>query len=256
MASDHDRGHQGQPSTSGEGTYQGHDELAQLLSELARNLYQEGTVHDTLMGIVRAAVGNVPGAQFAGISVVEARHRVNTQAWTGEVVKACDRAQYETGQGPCLDSVYEQQTVRLPDMRTEQRWPKFTRRAADYGIRSMLSLQLYVSGDNLGALNLYSKVPDAFNDESEHVGLLLASHAAVAMASAQREEHLIHAMETRDLIGQAKGILMERYKLTGDQAFSLLIRASQNTNIKLRDIADRLTATGELTASPSQSQHR
>src|SRR5947209_17402462 len=151
---------------------------------------------------VQQLVDNVPGAQFAGISVVEARRKVTTQAWSDEIVLLCDRAQYETGQGPCLDSVYQEQTVRLPDMRGEQRWPEFARRAVEYGIGSMLSLQLYVSGDNLGALNLHSTAPDAFNDESEHVGLLLAAHAAVAMASAQREEHLLRAMETRDLIGQ------------------------------------------------------
>ncbi|MDQ4092812.1 MAG: GAF and ANTAR domain-containing protein [Actinomycetota bacterium] len=251
MASDHnDRGHQGQPSSSDEGGYQGHDQLAQQLSDIARNLHREDTLQDTLMGIVGAAVANVPGAQFAGITVVKARREVSTQAWSDEVVRDCDRAQYETGQGPCLDSVYEKQTVRLSDMHAEQRWPEFTRRATEYGIGSMLSLQLYINGDNLGALNLYSSSPNAFNDESEHVGLLLASHAAIAMASARREDQLARAMDTRDLIGQAKGILMERYKITGNQAFSLLIRASQDANIKLRDIANHLTATGELTAEP------
>ena len=256
MASDQNRGHRGQPSTNAKRTYQSQDKLAQQLSELARNLHQEASVQDTLMRIVRAAVDNVPGAQFAGILVVEGRRKITTPVWSDKVVKACDRAQYETGQGPCLDSVYVQQTVRLPDMRTEQRWPKFTRRVAEYGIGSMLCLQLYVHGDNLGALNLYSSCPDAFSDESEHVGLLLASHAAVALASAQREEHLLQAVETRDLIGQAKGVLMERYKITSDQAFSLLIRASQNTNLKLRDIADHLTATGELATSDQISPTR
>ena len=244
----HNQTDQGQRSTSDQGGALGEDQLAQQLSEIARHLQHEDTLQNTLMGIVRAAVDNVPGAQFAGISVVQARHKVSTPAWTDEVVRACDRAQYETGQGPCLDSVYEQQTVRLSDMRAEQRWPQFTKRAADLGIGSMLSFQLYVSGDNLGALNLYNSAPGAFSDESEHVGLLLAAHAAVAMASAQREEHLLHAMATRDLIGQAKGILMERYKITGDQAFSLLIRASQDSNIKLRDVADHLITTGELIA--------
>ncbi len=249
MASDsNNRGHQGQPSTRDEGSDLDRDQLAQQLSELARHLHQKDTVDDTLMGIVRASVDNVPSAQFAGISVVEARREVSTQAWSDEVVQVCDQAQYESGQGPCLDAVYEQQTVRVSDMRAEQRWPEFARRAAEVGIGSMLSLQLYVSGDNLGALNLYSSSPEAFDDESEHVGLLLAAHAAVAMASARREEQLVRAMETRDLIGQAKGILMERYKITGDQAFCLLIRVSQNTNMKLRDIADHLTATGELAA--------
>jgi GAF domain-containing protein len=97
-------------------------------------------------------------------------------------------------------------------MCAEQWWPQFTTRAAEHGIGSMLSFQLYVSGDNLGALNLYNSSPEAFSDESEHVGLLLASHAAVAVAGAQHEEHLLHAIAARDLIGQAKGILMERYK--------------------------------------------
>src|SRR2546421_2795458 len=103
MASDHNsRGHQGQPSTSEEGGYQGQDQLAQQLSELAPNLHREDTVQHTLMGIVRAVVDNVPGAQFAGISVVEARRKITTQAWSDEIVAVCDRAEYETGQGPCL----------------------------------------------------------------------------------------------------------------------------------------------------------
>ncbi len=170
-------------------------------------------------------------------------------AWTDELVRACDQAQYETRQGPCLDAVYEQRTVRLSDMRIEERWPEFTKRAAELGIATMLCFQLFVEGDNLGALNLYSQTTGAFDDESEHVGLLFASHASVAMAGAQRHEQLDRALATRDLIGRATGILMERHKLTSEQAFTLLIRASQITNIKLRDIADRLVTTGEL-ASP------
>lgn len=137
-------------------------------------------------------------------------------------------------------------------MRTEQRWPEFAKRAVDLGVGSMLSIQLYVTGDNLGALNLYSEAAEAFDDESEHVGLLLASHAAIAMASAQQQEQLVQAITTRDLIGQAKGILMERHKITSEQAFTLLIRASQLANTKLRDVAEHLTTTGELAARQRQ----
>ncbi len=239
----------GQRLTSDEWQAAGEDLLARRLSELARNLQAENTLQDTLDGIVRAAVTDVPGVQYAGISVVEARRKVSTPAWTDELVRACDRAQYETRQGPCLDAVYEERTVRLSDMRTEARWPEFTKRAAELGAGSMLCLQLFVEGDNLGALNLYSHTAGAFDDESEHIGLLFASHASVAMAGAQRHEQLDRALATRDLIGRATGILMERHKLTSEQAFTLLIRASQITNIKLRDIADRLVTTGEL-ASP------
>jgi GAF domain-containing protein len=161
------------------------------------------------------------------------------------------QAQYDTGLGPCLDAVYEQQTVRLADMTAEDRWPEFTRRATHLGVRSMLSFQLYVEQDNLGALNLYSRDTNAFDDESEHVGLLFATHAAVAMSGAQQQEQLSRAAAVRDLIGQAKGILMERHKLTADQAFTLLVGASQTTNTKLVDVARHLTETGEL-ATPKR----
>ncbi|WP_141704478.1 GAF domain-containing protein, partial [Planobispora rosea] len=109
-----------------------------------------------------------------------------------------DRIQCETGQGPCLDAVYDQRTVRLPDLTEEERWPAFTERAAELGVRSMLSFQLYVQNDNLGGLNLYSCRKNAFGDESEHVGLLFATHAEVAMSGAQQEEHLARAVAMRD----------------------------------------------------------
>ncbi len=156
--------------------------------------------------------------QYAGISEVRGRRDIDTPAWTAELVRNSDAAQYETAQGPCLDAIYVQQTVRVSDMASENRWPDFAKRAVELGVGSMLSFQLYVVGDNLGALNLYSRERDAFDDESEHVGLLFASHAAVAMAGAQRNEQLNRAMGTRDLVGQAKGILMERHKLTADEA--------------------------------------
>jgi hypothetical protein len=110
----------------------------------------------------------------------------------------------------------------------------------------MLSFQLYVEGDNLGALNLYSRTPVAFDDESEHVGLLFASHAAIAYDAVRQQTGLARSVATRQLIGQAQGILMERHKITADQAFGLLVRASQHRNTKLRDVADALVHSGEL----------
>jgi GAF domain len=177
-------GGQGQPSSSYTG--QGSTEhLAQTLSDLARSLQDEDSLDDTLTGIVAAAVQTVPGSHYAGITLVQARRQVETRAPTDELVCKVDEAQYETGQGPCLDAAYTQRTVRLSDMTTEHRWPDFTRRALDLGIRSMLSFQLYVAQDSLGALNLYSDQAEAFIDESENVGLLFAAHAAVAMSGAQ-----------------------------------------------------------------------
>jgi transcriptional regulator with GAF, ATPase, and Fis domain len=242
---DADQG-QGRPSSSYTGPVSGFEELAVILGELARSLHGQGSVEDTLHGIVTAAVGTVPGAEYAALSIIEARRTVQTRAGTADVVYRVDQVQYDTGEGPCLDALYRQHTVRLTDMVAETRWPRFTDRVAELGIASMLSFQLYVEQDNLGALNLYSANTDAFTDESEQVGLLFATHAAIAMADAQTKQQLTRAMAVRDLIGQAKGILMERHKLTGDQAFTLLVRASQNSNTKLNDVARYLVETGEL----------
>ena len=119
-------------------------------------------------------------------------------------------------------------------------------RAAEIGAASMLGIQLWVEGDNLAALNLYSRRVDTFDDESEQIGLLFASHAAVAFASVQDMNHMRTALATRDLIGQAKGILMERYQVTGDQAFQMLVKVSNDNNLALRSVAENLASTGTL----------
>jgi transcriptional regulator with GAF, ATPase, and Fis domain len=218
----------------------GEDDLARHLSDLARDLQGEDSTDHTLAHVVQAAVELIPGAEEGSISVVIGRKEVSSQAPSGELPRQVDALQSETGQGPCLDAVYEHQTVLVTDMRTEGRWPEFARLASEAGAASMLSFQLYVEGDNLGALNLYARQPHAFDEESDHVGALFAAHAAVAFAGAQKQEQLTRALATRDLIGQAKGILMERYQISGDRAFQLLARLSQEANRKLRDVADQV----------------
>jgi GAF domain-containing protein len=154
--------------------------------------------------------------------------------------------QYQAGEGPCLDAARHHQTVRSDDLRAEARWPRFARQATGLGVLSVLSFQLFAGDDSFGALNLYAADPAAFGQDSESTGLLLASHAALAMAAARTEAGLLTALDTREMIGQAKGILMERYKITGVQAFGLLVASSQGMNRKLRDVAEHLVATGEL----------
>jgi len=226
------------------------DELATLLSDVAQSLQQELDVQDTLQAIVDAAAEAVPGAQHVSLSVVIGRREVQTRASTDELPEAVDQAQYETEQGPCLDTLYEQRTARIPNMAAEERWPAFTARAQNLGVGSMLAVQLFVQGEDLGALNLFNAEPEAFDEESEHVALLFASHAAIAMADAQQQDHLRQAIEFRDLIGQAKGILMERYKLTADQSFQVLTRASNRGNRKLRDVAVELAEQGTVPELP------
>lgn len=224
----------------------GDDDLASRLSEFARDVQQESDTPDTLVRVVQGAVELIPGAEQGSISVVLGRREVASQAPSGELPRRVDALQTETGQGPCLDAVYEHLTVSVPDMGTEARWPQFAPRAFLAGAGSMLSFQLYVEGDNLGALNLYAGGANAFDVESEHVGALFAAHAAVAVAGVQKQDQLTLALGSRDLIGQAKGILMERYKITGDQSFRLLVQVSQDTNRKLRDVADFLVHSGDL----------
>ncbi|MEU1950613.1 GAF and ANTAR domain-containing protein [Nocardia rhamnosiphila] len=221
-------------------------DLAERLGDLARYLEARADVSATLQGIVDTAVDTVPGAAYAGISVIARRRVMDTPIVSAALVAEVDRAQIEFEQGPCLDALYERHTVALPDTAGEVRWPRFAARAAELGIGSMLSFQLYVLGDDLGALNLYARVPRAFDADSERVGRLFAAHAGVATATAQQVSQLRHAIDTRDLIGQAKGILMERYKLTAEQAFALLVRASQHSNTKLTEIASYLCRSGEL----------
>lgn len=241
----------GQPSAGDSGSAAGQDQLAVEFSVLARALQQQEDPHDTLVEIVRSAVRLIPGCDEGSISVVLSRRQVMSEAASGELPRAVDALQEQVQQGPCLDAAYQQETVRVPDMASEQRWPRFAEKALQAGAAGMLSFQLYVEGDNMGALNLYSRKAGAFDDESEHVGLLFAAHAAVAYAAVCTQAGLARSVETRQLIGQAQGILIERYKITPDEAFALLIRASQDSNRKLREIAERLVHSGVLTSERS-----
>ncbi|GAA1298545.1 GAF and ANTAR domain-containing protein [Saccharothrix xinjiangensis] len=226
-----------------------HDnDLAVRLSEVARALQQRGTAQDTLDGIVRAAVETIPGARHAGVMTVVGKREVRTVSVTDDLPRQVDQVQFETGQGPCLTALYLDRTISVPDLAADTRWPRFTSRARSLDVGSMLSFQLFVEGDDLGALNLYAPEPRSFDEDSLHVGLLFASHSAVALAEAQQRDRLTQAAHTRDLIGQAKGILMERYTINADQAFSVLVRVSQQNNRKLRDLAEELATTGKLPA--------
>jgi GAF domain-containing protein len=220
--------------------------LADRLSALAKAMQAADSVQSTLDAIVSAAVATVPGAQYASLSAVRGRREVVTVASTGEMARAVDQAQYDAGEGPCLDALYHRASVRLPDLAAESRWPDFVARARQLAVGSLLAVQLFVEGDDLAALNLQSREAHAFTDESEHIARLLAAHAAVALAGAAQREHLTTALSSRDITGQAKGILMERHKVTATQAFAMLVHVSSLTNRRLVDIADQLVTTGAL----------
>ena len=235
----------GRPSAQASAGSPAENDMSQRLADLARDMQDQPDSAAVLDVIVAAAVGTVPGAEEASISLAQRGRRVVSAAATGDVSRRFDDLQTETRQGPCMDAMYEE-TIRVDDLPSEQRWPELARRAGEVGVASMLCVQLFVAGDDLGALNLLARRPGAFTDESERIGLLFASHAAVAVAQAQKVNHLGTALASRDVIGQAKGVLMERYKITPDQAFFLLAKVSQETNRKLHEVAEYLTHTGAL----------
>lgn len=216
-------------------------DVAELMGDLARRLQQESaSVEDTLQAMTHRAAEVMPGADHVGVTLVRRRTEVETRAATSDVVRRIDAAQYETGEGPCLTALWQHATVRSPDVTSDARWPRFRDRVAPLGVRGMLSFQLFVRGDNLGALNFYSRAAGVFDDEAATLGELFSAHAAVALAGAQEIAGLRTALSSRDVIGSAKGILMERFGLSAVDAFALLARTSQSTNAKLVEVARRI----------------
>lgn len=217
-----------------------------VFADVARALAEHDSLTDTLDRIGTLAVETVPGAEYAAVSVVRGRREVESVAATDAICRRVDDVQYETSEGPCLDAIRETDVVQIDDLADTDRWPEFAQRAADIGIRSMLSFRLFVQDDLMGALNLYARRVAAFTDESVRLGQVFAAHAAVAWEHAKENEGLHAAIETRQLIGQAQGILMAQQRLTPAAAFDQLRERSQHRNIKLREVARAVVETGSL----------
>jgi GAF domain-containing protein len=228
--------------------------VARDLNELARGLEAEPDFTAVMHWIVMAAVTELGGATAAAITLVQ-HGQVSSSVPSSKLAERTGTIQRETGEGPSADNRREEATIRVDDLRESSRWPTFAPRAVKMGVLSLLSFQLLARHDNIGVLDVYSDRPGGFDSYDEDTGLLLASQAAIAIRASRKVTGLRMAMNTRDLIGQAKGILMERYKIDGERAFDVLDRTSQHTNRKLRDIAEHLATTGEL-LSPVQPTQR
>jgi GAF domain-containing protein len=196
----------------------------------------------------------MPGNPEASVLLL-VKDQPSTVSSTGRLATDLDETQYERGHGPCLHAARTGELTEIADTRADDRWPDYTPRAVAHGNLSSLSVPLAIDKDAQvsGALNIYARRPDAFDQASRAVATRFAPYAAVAAGnlyayqSARDMAHNLQtALESRAVIDQGKGILMERYKLTADGAFQLLARASMTTNRKLRDIADELVRTGEL----------
>jgi transcriptional regulator with GAF, ATPase, and Fis domain len=236
------------------GRLRGGNELANALSAVAQSWQEASDVTATVEAVVWAAVDHLEGAEHAGVCLIE-HGKIETVAASSDTVVDIDKLQFKVQEGPCVDAIAHQQTYRTGDLDAERRWPNFTVAASATGIRSMLSYRLFTSRATMGALNLYSSQRDAFSEESEQEGLLFASHAAVALAGARAQAQLSVALESRDVIGTAKGILMERHGIDIVQAFAMLVDASKNTNTKLRDVAAWLVNEHAKPGSPDTTSH-
>jgi GAF domain-containing protein len=224
----------------------GESPLNESLATLSRFFVSDSTMQETLDRVTDLCQRAIPAAEFVGITMmVEGRAR--TAIYTDPTSPEIDQAQYDSGEGPCLDAYRHNKHFGIADTDADGPWPQFRKAAAAHGIRSTLSLPL--SGDRraVGALNLYSKAVNGFSAHDEQTGQQFAAHAAVVLANATAywdakafSERLDQSMQARAIIEQAKGILMGAQRCTGDQAFDLLVKASQRENVKLRDIATRL----------------
>lgn len=224
--------------------------LAATFAQIARDLQAQGSPEGIQETVTKTAVATVASCDHAAISVVRRRGGVQTVAPTDDVPSRVDALQYETGEGPCLDAIRVHQTYVIDDLARDDRWPRFSRRAAaETGVRSMMSFRLFVQGDTIGALNFYARRPAAFESHAQVLGTVLGAHAALAVTAArehQRAQQLDEALESSRRIGVAVGILMVRHRLTADDAFARLRRASRYLNLKLRDVAEHVTETGAL----------
>jgi GAF domain-containing protein len=222
--------------------------LSESLAVLSRYFVGTGTLQETLQRVAELTEQAIGPADFVGITLpVEGRER--TAVFTDPASPEIDQAQYDTGEGPCLDAMRDRQVHGVESTAEDGPWPAFRRAAADHGIASTLSLPLVVDDAVVGAMNLYARVPRAFADDERDAGLQFAAQAAIVLANAQaywdaRElsARLGEAMTSRATIEQAKGILMGARGCTADAAFEALLQAAQRDRVSVREMARRIVA--------------
>ncbi|WP_245916664.1 GAF and ANTAR domain-containing protein [Nocardioides gansuensis] len=226
--------------------------LASTIADMAVQLHHEPTMEDTVDRLLEFALKAL-GCAHAGVIFVHKGKKVETIAATDDVVAKLDAIQMQIGQGPDIEVLSDRTSVLVRDVRTEARWPEWASLVASTGIRSMLGMRLYTSSTTIGSLNFYDPEPDHFDLHDRQVAHVLARHAAIALDNARDSENLWKAIDARKLIGQAQGILMERFAIDADQAFAVLMRYSQHHNVKLHTVAEQLVMTRSLPPAPPQA---
>jgi len=226
-------------------------DVAGHLAEIAGVLLAPSTVTETLSRVVTYAIAAIDDCDEAGMCQTAADPVGQERG--SPLLAELESLQASLGEGPCLDALAGVDSIYVADLMGDPTWPRFGPAAVSAGVRSALAYRLFVGQETLGALQLFARLPGAFNATERAQGLLFAAHAGMALKVArshdlqeERAENLQTAMASREVIGQAQGILMERERITADQAFQLLRHSSQRLNVKLRDVAQTLVDTGSV----------
>ena len=220
-----------------------HMALATALAGASETINHSRTVQETLDAIVHATRTSLPQFSHVSISAKNDDGEFETAAGTDQLAWELDGIQYDLGEGPCLQALEAEPVVTVEDLRHEQRWPRYVPRAVDRGVRSQLAVRLFADNTHIAGLNLYSTERAHIDAHSTESARLFATHAAIILGHTQTEDQLNIALQSRKVIGQAMGILMERYRIDADRAFQFLVRASSANNVKLRDVADEIVTT-------------
>ena len=215
-------------------------DILAALRKVAQEMDQPQALQTTLDTIVETAALSLPGIDHVGITIAGRDGQMETKAGTDPLVWELDELQYRLGEGPCVHAIGVEPVITVEWARSDERWPRFMALAVGKGLRSQIGMRLYTERETLGGLNMYSTSSDTIDPDVTHMAELFAAHASLALGHARREEQLSTALSTRKVIGQAIGILMERYDLDEDGAFAYLTRVSSRTNVKLRLVAQQI----------------
>jgi GAF domain-containing protein len=226
----------------------GQGDSATAFARLAVDLHEAGGVEETVDAVVQFALQALD-CTYAGVALSTRGSRAEIAAVTDPVVGDVFELQISSQRGPLMTALRDRTPVLIRDTALDDRWPQWAEKVAALGVRSVFDVPLTTGNPRtwtVGVLGLYSPDPDAFGPDDEAVAHILARHASVALATARNEAALAQAVDARKLVGQAMGILMERFDIDSDRAFAVLRRYSQDTNTKLRDVAQQLIGTRKL----------
>jgi GAF domain-containing protein len=221
-------------------------DLARRLAYMAHDLLAQDSLQQTLDQIVAHTIALVPRCDGVAIAVLR-RGRACALSASDATAASSVRIQDEIREGPCLDLGQSgEESYIFPDLTGEaKRWPGYQQQARELGINGVMGFKLFAKEEDLGVLDLYTSQPGAFDERCQEIGRLVASHAAIAFSTARSATNLRNALSSRQDVGMASGILMERHRISAEDAFATLVKASQDRNVKLREIARRVVETGE-----------